>query len=318
MIEAIGADRDLVLLMGAVVALLVVASVVGFILSRKSRAPEAKGTIDNLNARIRAWWVMVIVFSVAVASGGTGSLIMFGVLSLLALREFMTLSPTRRGDHVTLFLSFFVLLPLQYYLIAIGWYGFFAILIPVYGFIFIATRSVLSGDTTDYLARTATINWGLMVCVYCLSHAPALLMLELQFGSGYNATLLFFLVLVVQLSDVLQYVAGKLWGRRRVAPTISPNKTWEGLIGGVAGATAAGAAISWATPFTPLQAAGLALLISIMGFAGGLVMSAIKRDRGVKDFGTALSGHGGVLDRIDSLCFAAPIFFHITAFFFGV
>lgn len=312
------ADRDLMLLLAAVVGLLIVASLVGFVLSRRTRGPEGKATVDNLNARIRAWWVMVIVFGVAVASGGAGSLIMFGLLSFLALREFMTLSPTRRGDHVTLFLSFFVLLPLQYYLIWIQWYGFFAILIPVYGFIFIATRSVLSGDTTDYLARTATINWGLMVCVYSLSHAPALLMLKLSVGTGRNATLLFFLVLVVQLSDVLQYVAGKLWGRRRVAPTISPNKTWEGLIGGVAGATLAGAAISWATPFTPLQAAGLALLISIMGFAGGLVMSAIKRDRGVKDFGTALSGHGGVLDRIDSLCFAAPIFFHITAFFFGV
>ena len=315
---ALAVDRALVLLLAGVVVLLVVGSVAGLALSRTTRTPEGTATVANLNARIRAWWVMVIVFGVAVASGGVGSLIMFGLLSFLALREFVTLSPARRGDHVTLFLSFFVLLPLQYYLIAIQWYGFFAILIPVYGFIFIAIRSAISGDTTDYLARTATINWGLMVCVYCLSHAPALLMLELRVGSGRNATLLFFLVLVAQLSDVLQYVAGKLFGRRRVAPAISPNKTWEGLIGGVAGATAAGAAISWATPFTPLQAAGMALLISVMGFAGGLVMSAIKRDRGVKDFGTALSGHGGVLDRIDSLCFAAPIFFHITAFFFGV
>lgn len=316
--RAVTVDRDLVLLLAGVVGLLMIATLVGLVLSRTMRTPEGTATAANLNARIRAWWVMVIVFGVAVASGGIGSLIMFGVLSFLALREFLTLSPTKRGDHVTLFLTFFVLLPLQYYLIAIQWYGFFAILIPVYGFIFIAIRSVLSGDTTDYLARTATINWGLMVCVYCLSHAPALLMLELSFGSGKNAILLFFLVLVAQLSDVLQYVAGKLFGRHRVAPTISPNKTWEGLIGGVAGATAAGAAIAWATPFTPLQAAGLALLISAMGFGGGLVMSAIKRDRGVKDFGTALAGHGGVLDRIDSLCFAAPIFFHITAFFFGV
>lgn len=315
--ETLAVDRPLLTLIGGVVTLLVIATVVGFVLARRSRTPEGAATVANLNARIRAWWVMVVVFGVAVASGGIGSLIMFGAISFLALREFMTLAPTKQGDHVTLFLSFFVLLPLQYYLIAIEWYGFFAILIPVYGFIFVALRGALSGDTTDFLARTASINWGLMVCVYCLSHAPALLMLEMKGGFTSNVTLLFFLVLVVQLSDVLQYVAGKLFGRHQVAPTISPHKTWEGLVGGVAGATAAGAAISWATPFTPIQAAGMALLISAMGFGGGLVMSAIKRDRGVKDFGTAVAGHGGVLDRIDSLCFAAPIFFHITAFFFA-
>ncbi|CAN5663965.1 phosphatidate cytidylyltransferase [soil metagenome] len=314
---SVNVDRPLLLLIAGVAALLVIASVTGLVLSRTARTPGSAATVANLNARIRAWWVMVLVFVVAVASGGIGSLVMFGAVSFLALREFMTLAPTKRGDHVTLFLGFFVLLPLQYYLIAIEWYGFFAILIPVYGFIFVAVRGALSGDPTDFLARTASIHWGLMICVYCLSHAPALLMLEIKGGFTSNATLLFFLVFVVQLSDVLQYVAGKLFGRRRVAPTLSPNKTWEGLIGGVAGATAAGAAISWATPFTPVQAAAMALLIAAMGFGGGLVMSAIKRDRGVKDFGTTLAGHGGVLDRIDSLCFAAPIFFHITAFFFA-
>ncbi|MEO7823006.1 MAG: phosphatidate cytidylyltransferase, partial [Gemmatimonadaceae bacterium] len=133
---------------------------------------------------------------------------------------------------------------------------------------------------------------------------------------GQNANLLFFLVLVVQLSDVLQYVWGKLLGRHQVAPVVSPNKTWEGLIGGVLSATAVGALVWWATPFTPLQAAGMAFIICVMGFSGGLVMAAIKRDRGVKDFGTMIEGHGGILDRIDSLCFAAPIFFHVTRFFF--
>jgi phosphatidate cytidylyltransferase len=100
-----------------------------------------------------------------------------------------------------------------------------------------------------------------------------------------------------------------------VAPAISPNKTWEGLIGGSASATALGAAIWWATPFTPVEAAGMAFLLTMMGFAGGLIMSAIKRDRGVKDYGALIGGHGGVLDRIDSLCFAAPVFFHLTRYF---
>lgn len=311
-------DRPLLLLLGGVLAVLVLASVVGFILSLRVKGEAGRATVANVNARLRAWWVMVIVFGVAVATGGIGSLLLFGLISFLALREFVTLAPTRVGDHKALFWSFFVLLPLQYYLIGIGWYGLFAIMIPVYGFIFTAVRSVLAGDIDHFMARTSTINWALMVCVYCVSYAPALLMLEIPGYQGQNAKLLFFLVLVVQLSDVLQYVWGKLLGRHKVAPVVSPNKTWEGLIGGVLSATAIGAAVWWATPFTPAQAAGMAFLICVMGFSGGLVMAAIKRDRGVKDFGTMIEGHGGILDRIDSLCFAAPIFFHVTRFFFDV
>lgn len=313
----IALDQPLILLFGGVLALLVVASLVGAILARTVGGETGVATIANVNARIRAWWVMVVVFAVAVLTGGIGSLFLFAVISYFALREFVTIAPTRAADHTTLFLSFFILLPLQYALIYIQWYGLFAILIPVYGFILVTVRSVLAGDTSQFLARTAAMNWGLMVCVYCVSHAPALLMLDIPQFEGQNANLLFFLVLVVQLSDVFQYIAGKLFGRRHVAPTISPNKTWEGLIGGVAAATAVGAGIWWATPFTPGQAAAMAFLVSSMGFAGGLVMSAIKRDRGVKDFGAVIAGHGGVLDRIDSLCFAAPIFFHVTRFFFG-
>jgi phosphatidate cytidylyltransferase len=311
-------DVSLLLLLGGVLVVLTIGSIVGLILSLRVKGEAGRATVANLNARLRAWWVMVLVFGVAVATGGIGSLVLFGFISFLALREFVTLAPTRPGDHQALFWSFFVLLPLQYYLIGIGWYGLFAIMIPVYGFIFIAVRSVLAGDIDHFMARTSTVNWGLMVCVYCVSHAPALLMLEIPGFKGQNAQLLFFLVLVVQLSDVLQYVWGKLLGKHRVAPVVSPNKTWEGLIGGVLSATAIGAGVWWATPFTPVQAAGMAFLICVMGFSGGLVMAAIKRDRGVKDFGAMIEGHGGILDRIDSLCFAAPIFFHVTRFFFDV
>ena len=155
-----------------------------------------------------------------------------------------------------------------------------------------------------------------MICLYIVSYVPALLMLRIPGYEHQNAALMFFLVLVVQLSDVLQYVWGKSIGRRPVAPSISPNKTWEGLIGGVLSATAAGTALWWATPFRPAQAAVMAFVVTVMGFAGGLIMSAIKRDRGVKDYGSLIEGHGGVLDRIDSLCFAAPVFFHMTRFFF--
>jgi phosphatidate cytidylyltransferase len=309
-------DPDLIRLVAGVLALLIVASAVGFVLSRRARTPAARETVANLNARIRGWWTMFAVFTAAVWIGGVTSIILFALMSFLALREFVTLAPTRREDHRTLFWSFFLITPLQYLLIGERWYGLFAIMIPVYAFVFVAVSNVLSGRTENFLERTATIHFGLMVCVYCVSYAPALLLLKIPGYGKSNTKLLIFLVLVVELSDVLQYTFGKLFGRRKIAPVISPNKTWEGFAGGILVATAIGAALWWATPFSPPVAAAMSLVITLAGFAGGLILSAIKRDRGVKDYGTLIAGHGGMLDRIDSLCFAAPIFFHLTRYFF--
>ncbi|MBN9690922.1 MAG: phosphatidate cytidylyltransferase [Verrucomicrobia bacterium] len=304
-------DSSVVMLFGVVLGILTLATGIGTWLGR-SRGPN--DTIQNLNARIRAWWVMVAVFGGAVVLGERATLVLFGFISFLALREFITLTPTRAGDHRTLFWVFFVITPLQYWMVAERWYGLWTILIPVYAFLFVPLRSALTGDNERFLERTAKIQWALMICVYCLSHAPALLQLPLRRGDP--VVLLLWFVLVVQLSDVLQYVWGKTLGRRKVVPQVSPNKTWEGLIGGTISASAVGAALYRATPFTAVQAAGMALVVTALGFAGGVVMSAIKRDRGVKDFGALIEGHGGMLDRVDSLAFAAPVFFHLTRFYF--
>jgi phosphatidate cytidylyltransferase len=309
-------DMALMGLMTGVLTVLVVASIVGWILSRRITSGAGRATVENINARIRAWWVMALIFLVAVATGTAVSILLFTLISFLALREFVTIVPTRLADHRALFWSFFVVTPLQYYLIWIGWYGMFSILIPVYVSIFLAIRTTLAGDTERFLERTATNYWGLMICVYFVSHVPALLTLRIPGYAHQNAKLMMFLVIVVQMSDVLQYVWGKSIGKRRIAPSISPNKTWEGLVGGILCATGIGAALWWATPFSPGAAALMAFVLAIMGFAGGLIMSAIKRDRGVKDFGALIEGHGGVLDRIDSLCFAAPVFFHLTRYFY--
>jgi len=309
-------DHQLLLLFGGVTVLLIVASVIGVILAGRAKSDSARAVIANLNARTKAWWKMSAIFGFTLLAGRNGTLIFFMLLSFLALREYVTLVPTRRGDHRTLFWTFFIITPLQYYLIAIDWYGLFAVLIPAFAFVFIPARIALAGDTEHFLERAAKIQFGLMICAYCLSHAPALLILKIPNYEGRDATLLLYFVLVDQMSDVLQYVWGKLLGRRKIAPGVSPNKTWEGFIGGVLTATLLGALLSWATPFTRLQGAGMSLSITLMGFLGGLVMSAIKRDAGVKDFGAMIEGHGGILDRIDSLCFAAPVFFHLTRYCF--
>lgn len=309
-------DREFQYVVLGILGVLVLASVLGWALSRRVTTESGRKVVDNLNARTRAWWMMCIVLIGALATGGLGSVLIFGLSSFLALREFITLTPTRRGDHRTLFWAFFVFIPYQYYLVHSRWEGMFFIFIPVYVFLFVPVRSALAGDTTDFLARTARIQWGLMICVYCVSHAPALLMLDIPGFEGQSIKLLMYLVIIAQASDVLQYVFGKTLGRHKVVPKISPNKTWEGLIGGVGATVGLGAGLWWFTPFSPGAAALISLAIALAGFCGGLCMSAIKRDVGIKDFGSLIEGHGGVLDRIDSICFAAPLFFHIVRYYY--
>jgi phosphatidate cytidylyltransferase len=219
---------------------------------------------------------------------------------------------------MALAVAFFVVLPLQYYLVWSEWYGLYSVFIPVYVFLLLATVAALRQDTTNFMGRVAETQWGLMLSVFALSHVPALITLPIPGYEGRNMLLIAFLILVVQSSDVLQYVWGKLLGRRKIAPELSPSKTVEGFVGGVGSATLLGALLWWVTPFAPWQAGAMALLITLMGFFGGLVMSAIKRDRGVKDWGWMIEGHGGVLDRLDSVIFAAPVFFHVTRYFWSV
>ena len=308
-------DRQLIYLLAGIGVLLVLSSAITAVLKLRAKG-RPNPVIANLSARVKAWWVMVLLFSVALLTGGLGSVILFALVSFFALREFTTLAPTRPGDHRTLFWAFFAVVPIQYFLVWSNWYGLFSIFIPVFAYVLLPIRSAAAGDCEHFLERTGAIQWGLMICVYFVSHVPALLMLPIRGYAGQNGKLLLFLVLVVQISDVFQYVWGKLLGRRKIAPTLSPNKTLEGFVGGSLTATAIGAGLWWATPFNWWQAALMAWLITLMGFFGGLVMSAIKRDRGVKDYGTLIEGHGGMVDRIDSLCFAAPVFFHLVRYFF--
>jgi len=303
-------------LMAGVLAVLIVASLAGRVLRARATGEVSRAVVANLVSRIRAWWAMVAIFAVAFLAGPIATLLLFACMSFFALREFVTLTPTKHADHVPLFLCFFVLIPLQYALIGYGWYGLFAILIPVYAFLVLPAVAALAGDPDRYLERTAKIQWAVMVTVYCVSHTPALLLLRIPGYEGQDALLIFYLLLIAQMSDVLQYVFGKLFGRTRLAPTVSPSKTLEGLIGGGLAATALGGAMYWITPFSPLQSLGMAFLIVVMGFFGGLTLSAVKRSLGVKDWGAMIEGHGGMLDRIDSLSFAAPVFFHLTRYFF--
>ena len=291
---------------------LIIASTIAYALQRKFGKTSV---IENLVARINAWWVMILIIFAAAYMGFHAVIILFFVISFMALREFLSLIYIRRGDHIALAACFYVILPIQYILVAIDWFSMFTIFIPVYAFLFLPILSALQGDAAHFLDRSTKVQWAIMISVFCISHIPAVLTLDIAGFEGKNMLLMIFLILVVQASDVLQYIWGKLCGKHKIAPSLSPSKTIEGFVGGVISASILAGLLAWITPFTMVQATLIGLLICLMGFLGGLVMSAIKRSMGVKDWGNMISGHGGMLDRMDSLCFAAPIFFHVVRYY---
>lgn len=301
---------------GAVVAVAVVALVVGTAVgqavARQARTSAERLAARDLMARIGAWWWMIPLMVCCLALGWPGVVGFFGAVSFLALRELISLVPSRRADHGTLVLAFFVAVPVQYGLIWGQWVELFMVFVPVWALLTVSVGLALRGDPTHFLQRVAAIQYVLLVGVYCISHAPALLMLSVPGYEGQEHKLLVFLVVVTQSSDVLQFLWGKALGRRLLLPSVSPTKTVEGLVGGLGSATVVGTALTPLLPWSLAQTALLALGIATAGALGGLVMSAIKRDAGVKDFGSLIEGHGGVLDRVDSLVFAAPALFHLV------
>jgi phosphatidate cytidylyltransferase len=295
-------------------AFLAVATLTGRVLARRG---GDTATLSNVTSRIDSWWAMIAILALIFLAGKVATILLFALVSFWCLREFISLTPTRASDHYTLAAAFYLFLPAQYVLLWDGWLSVFTIAIPVYAYLLLPVISVLRGETEDFLLRISKIQWALMLAVYCLSHAPALLMLRIEDYPVGPFGLLAFLLLIVQASDVLQYVFGKLFGKRRLAPLVSPNKTWEGLILGAGAATLLGGALHGLTPFGFTGALAMAAVITLAGALGGLVLSAVKRSLGAKDWGTMIEGHGGMLDRMDSIVFAAPLFFHLTNYFYA-
>ena len=279
----------------------------------RARVPEGETdpAAEVYMTRVQSWWSMVAVLGLALLLGKVGLMIVMGFASFAALREFLTFTVKTKADHISLALAFFFVLPFQYVLVGLEWHRIYAVFIPVYVFLLLPIISALRGNPDRFLVRVAETQWGLMICVYCVSQVPALVTLDIP-GYGDRAILLVaFLVTVVQLGDLLEYFFGRRVGRHRIAPGLSP-KTWEGVGIGVLCAMVIGMLLHWITPFTVLGAAAMAGVISLAGMMGNLVIAAIKRDRKVKDWSHLIPGQGGFVDQLDSVIFAAPVMFHLT------
>ncbi|MDD5035026.1 MAG: phosphatidate cytidylyltransferase [Methylococcaceae bacterium] len=304
---------QVMLAIGGVFLLLLLASFIVYLLGRRNPGKD----YGELRQRVKSWWIMIILFSLGLLLSRKLSLVFFAFISFLALKEYLSLIPTRRADRRVLFWAYLTI-PVQFYWIALGWYGMFIIFIPVYVFLFLPMRMVMIGETRDFLHAVGALHWGLMTTVFSLSHLSFLLVLpEANNPQAGGAGLVLFLVFLTEFNDVAQYVWGKLLGRHKIIPKVSPNKTWEGFLGGIATSMIAAYGLApWLTPLSLEHSLAVGAILPAAGFIGDVVISAVKRDIGVKDSGSLLPGHGGILDRIDSLTYTAPLFFHFIRYFY--
>ena len=297
---------------GTIYALLILASLISFTLRR---AKPNDGTTE-LSQRVRSWWWMITVFTVAILANRVVSTVFLALMSFLALKEYLSLVPTRRVDR-SILLWAYLAIPLQFYLAHVGSFGLFTVFIPVWMFLFLPARITLAGHTEGFLHAVGILSWGLMITVFSLSHTAMLLTLgmKLSFGAGP----LLFLVALTEFNDVAQYTTGKLFGRHKILPSVSPKKTWEGFVGGFFATALVAAFLGPTLTPMPMAVSGAAgAIIAGTGFLGDVTISACKRDLGVKDASQLIPGHGGILDRVDSLIYSAPVFYHLLHYFYGV
>ena len=307
------------LLFVIVFGLLAIATAAAVARSLRDMSPEKQASHDAMLHDLRAMWIGTVLFWISWVSGAFVATLLFAVVSFLALREFITLTHTRRGDHRALLAAFFVVTPVQYMLAGGQYFDLFSVFIPVYAFAALPFLAALGNDPTRFLERTAKIQWGVMVCVYGMSHAPAILLLEFNNYQDRGAFLVLYLVMVVAAAQIVQQWASRRLRRRPVARQISRTFSWRAwAIGALAGGVVGGL-LFWITPFKPPQALFIGFVASGCGTLGALVMQALKRDAGVRHWGgrASVTGAVGLLDRVAPLCFAAPVFFHSVRWYFG-
>ncbi|MFZ4576031.1 MAG: phosphatidate cytidylyltransferase [Phycisphaerales bacterium] len=292
-------------------AALVVATVIIEVLGRTGKVTREH--LAELRKRTLSWWILAPLMLVPVLLGAATSILAVLVLSIFAYREYARAT----GLFRELFVSAIVVLGLIAVNLAAldNWYGLFVALFPI-TIALLAALPILQDQPKGYIQRVGLAVLGFSFFGMCFGH------LSYFANDTHFRPAIIFLLITVELNDVFAYCTGKLFGRRKLAPNTSPKKTLGGALGALILTTSLTA---WLAHFIfrgtaidhPLHLAALGLLISIGGQFGDLVMSSIKRDIGIKDLGVLIPGHGGILDRFDSLILVAPLVFHFVRFFCG-
>ncbi len=291
--------------LASIYGLLSAASIIVYIKGLIARAGDHRELVD----RMQSWWTIVTVLAGAFLAGPTATLVLFAVIGFMALREYLTLLPTRREDRPLQFAAY-AAVPVCFYLLYRGETLVASAALPILLLLASALTGFSKGRTDGYIDAAGRVFWGVMLIAFGFGHTAYLLSLE---PAATGIGLLLLLILLSQLNDVAQYVTGRSFGGRKILPRVSPNKTWSGFLSGVAVTALAGAIAAPAlTPLTTTGGLIVGGLIAVAGFCGDATISAAKRDLKVKDCGRLLPGHGGVLDRIDGLIFAAPVFCHFV------
>ena len=283
---------------------------------------KIKKNVDfsNLKLRMKSWWLIVFFLGFIFLGNKAVGLLMVGIICFLALKEYFSFIHFEPEDRKLLFWAY-LSIPIQIYFLYTNWIIMFYLFVPLYMFLIIPLRRILCGNVKNFIKVTALIQWGTILNVYTLGYLGAFLLLP--FANTTSAAevnglqLLLFLLVVNALNDASQYVWGKLFGKKPIVPNVSPHKTWAGFLGGVATTMMISAFLGLVlTPMNTVVSLCAGFMIGVFGFIGDVVLSAVKRDVGVKDSSNLIPGHGGILDRVDSLTYTAPIFFHFFCYFY--
>ncbi|MGV6860778.1 MAG: phosphatidate cytidylyltransferase [Putridiphycobacter sp.] len=269
--------------------------------------------INEIILRINSWWKIAFGVAVIVVFPPIFGTILLAFVSFVSLREMFSIGRVREADRGALLIAYFAI-PVQYFLAYNFWYEQFLYFIPLVMFMVLAIVLVLKGNTERVGRSMSTIPTMLMLTVYMLSHVALLYNSNFNNESGYGG-LLIFLIMLTAFNDVFQFVWGKIIGRNKILPKVSPNKTWEGFIGGVLTTSFLAFALKFLTPFNYYEAIITGFVLGVFGFFGDTLISAIKRDLKLKDTDDLIPGHGGAMDRLDSIVLTAPVFFHLLKLF---
>lgn len=299
------------LVLGAIYLLITILTIIFY--SVKSIKGESK-LINELIERTNSWWVMLLVLTLVVFINREVATVGIALLSLIAFRELSSNLNLRPADRRTL-LWCYIGIPFQFMAAYTQYFDFFVIFIPIIMYIFLSFRTVAHGDIQNITRSLGAIHWCVMLTIFSFSHLAYMLSFPEREGfSAGNGGLILFIILITEINDIFQFTCGKLFGKNKIIPSVSPNKTTEGFLGGMILTTITGYFLNFLLPINTEKTVILTILLCIVGFGGDITLSAVKREHNIKDMGTSIPGHGGMMDRLDSLAFTSVSFFYLIRY----